>query len=186
MSMIAVMSAGLPWLLAAGTGRSRLAQRRSARQIEAERDGGKRPGCGEEAQAMDQNEPAPALPIDVGDWDDEDTGRGGLESLAEFARGRLVSLVEDARDSLVGQVRGLKELADLLTDNLPEGAEPVTRLVGSATQSIDAIADALAEKSVEELVEDGRELVRAQPAAAVGVAIAVGFLAGRFLKAARD
>ena len=106
--------------------------------------------------------------------------------LVEFARGRLVDMVEDARDSLVGQVRGLKSLADLLVDNLGQNAEPVGRIVGEAAGSIDAIADALAEKSVEELVEDGRALVQAQPAAAVGIAIAVGFLAGRMLKAAQD
>ena len=136
------------------------------------------------------------LPIDAGDWasdwSDDDSAAptrrnlAGLDGLADFARKRLISIVEDARDSLVGQVRGLKSLADLLTDNLPAAAAPVSRLVGDAAGSIDNIADMLAEKSVEELVEDGRALVRAQPAAAVGVAIAVGFLAGRLLKAARD
>ena len=133
------------------------------------------------------------LPIDASDWNDDDSNLGiaaprssGFDSLLDFARNRLIALVEDARDSLVGQVRGLKSLADLLVDNLPEGAAPVSKLVGEATGNIDAIADALAEKSVEELVEDGRALVRAQPAAAVGIAIAVGFLAGRMLKAARD
>ena len=133
------------------------------------------------------------LPIDASDWNDDDSNIGvaaprssGVDGLLDFARDRLISFVEDARDSLVGQVRGLKSLADLLVDNLPEGAAPVSKLVGEATGNIDAIADALAEKSVEELVEDGRALVRAQPAAAVGIAIAVGFLAGRMLKAARD
>jgi ElaB/YqjD/DUF883 family membrane-anchored ribosome-binding protein len=133
------------------------------------------------------------LPIDASDWNDDDSNIGvaaprsnGFDSVLDFARDRLIALVEDARDSLVGQVRGLKSLADLLVDNLPEGAAPVSKLVGEATGNIDAIADALAEKSVEELVEDGRALVRAQPAAAVGIAIAVGFLAGRMLKAARD
>jgi ElaB/YqjD/DUF883 family membrane-anchored ribosome-binding protein len=133
------------------------------------------------------------LPIDASDWADDDSNLGvaaprssGFDSLLDFARNRLIGLVEDARDSLVGQVRGLKSLADLLVDNLPEGAAPVSKLVNEATGNIDAIADALAEKSVEELVEDGRALVRAQPAAAVGIAIAVGFLAGRMLKAARD
>ena len=133
------------------------------------------------------------LPIDASDWNDDDSNLGvaapisnGFDGLLDFARNRLISFVEDARDSLVGQVRGLKSLADLLVDNLPEGAAPVSKLVGEATGNIDAIADALAEKSVEELVEDGRALVRAQPAAAVGIAIAVGFLAGRMLKAARD
>ena len=133
------------------------------------------------------------LPIDASDWNDDDSNIGvaaprssGFDGLLDFARDRLISFVEDARDSLVGQVRGLKSLADLLVDNLPDGAAPVSKLVGEATGNIDAIADALAEKSVEELVEDGRALVRAQPAAAGGIAVAVGFLAGRMRKAARD
>ena len=130
-----------------------------------------------------------ALPIDASDPFEAEgaaASLAGLDGLADFARRRLVALVEDARNSLVGQVRGLKELADLLLENLPEGAEPVQKLVGNATGSIEAIADALAEKSVDELVNDGRDLVRAQPAAAVGLALAVGFLVGRMLKAARD
>lgn len=133
------------------------------------------------------------LPIDASDWSDDDgndgvatPGRPALDSLIDFARGRLVSLVEDARDALVGQVRGLTSLSDLLTDALGDHAAPVTRVVGDYAGSINSIADALEQKSVEELVEDGRALVRAQPAAAVGVAIAIGFLAGRMLKAARD
>ncbi len=150
---------------------------------------------------MEQTDTFPAgLPIDAADWgvDEEfeaEVNEGvatprrnlaGMDGLIDFARERLMAIVEDARDSLVSQVRGLKGLADLVTDNLPAGAAPVGKLVGDAAGSIDAIADALAEKSVDELVEDGRALVRAQPVAAVGVAIAIGFLAGRFLKAARD
>ncbi len=129
------------------------------------------------------------IPIDAGDFAADDQGEAagkGLDGLLDFARGRLVAMVEDARDALVGQVRGLKDIADLLGDNLPEAAQPVAGLIAGATSGIDQIADALAEKSVEELVEDGRALVQAQPAAAVAVAIAVGFLAGRMLKAARD
>ncbi len=140
--------------------------------------------------AMQPIDPSSApIPIDAGDFDGDDavaTRAGGMDGLLDFARNRLIAMVEDARDALVGQVRGLKDIADLLTDNLPEAAQPVAGLVGQASSSIDQIADALAEKSVEELVEDGRALVQAQPAAAVGVAIAVGFLAGRMLKAARD
>lgn len=132
------------------------------------------------------------LPIDASDWDDDGNdgvalpGSNGLDGLLDFVRGRLIAMVEDARDSMVGQVRGLTSLSDLLSDALGEHAAPVTRVVGDYAGSINSIADALEQKSVEELVEDGRELVRAQPAAAVGVAIAIGFLAGRLLKAARD
>ncbi|MBU6166374.1 MAG: hypothetical protein KGQ52_09585 [Alphaproteobacteria bacterium] len=142
--------------------------------------------------AMQPIDPSSApIPIDAGDFDGDDgraaaTPPGGLDGLIDLARSRLIAMVEDARDALVGQVRGLKDLVDLITEHLPEGAQPVAQFVGQAGSSIDGIADALAEKSVEELVEDGRALVQAQPAAAVAVAIALGFLAGRLLKAARD
>lgn len=159
-------------------------------------------------------DPATAtLPIDAADWssdwDDSDDsggiaaqpsatvaagtvgtlplrGAGGLNPLADFAQARLVAVIEDARNSLVGQVRGLKSVADLFTGLLGNTAPPVAKLVDDAAGTIDMIADRLAEKSALELVDDGRALVRAQPAAAVGLAIAIGFLAGRFLKAARD
>lgn len=130
------------------------------------------------------------IPVDAGDFGDDGdqpvAAAGGLESIILFARARLVATVEDARDSLVSQVRGLKQFADLFGSNLPEVAQPVAQIISQAGDSIDHVADALAEKSVEELVDDGRALVRAQPGAAVAVAIAVGFLAGRMLKAARD
>ncbi|WP_017668401.1 hypothetical protein [Sandarakinorhabdus sp. AAP62] len=132
------------------------------------------------------------LPIDASDWTDDGNdgiatpGSNGLESLLDFVRDRLIAMVEDARDSLVGQVRGLTSLSDVVSDALGEHAAPVTRVLGDYAGSINSIADALEQKSVEELVEDGRELVRAQPGAAIGVAIAIGFLAGRMLKAARD
>jgi ElaB/YqjD/DUF883 family membrane-anchored ribosome-binding protein len=130
------------------------------------------------------------IPVDAGDFDDAlepaAAAAGGLDSVIALARGRLVAMVEDARDSLVSQVRGLKQLADLIGENLPASVQPAAQFITEATTSIDHIADALAEKSVEELVDDGRALVRAQPGAAVAVAIAIGFLAGRMLKAARD
>ena len=154
-----------------------------------------------------------SLPIDAADWSDgwsvDDVAipaataatrkpasastaqaSAGLHMLTDLARGRLTLLVEDARDSLVGQVRGLKSLAELLFGNIGDSlggnAAPVKRFIGNATGTIDTIADTLAEKSVEELVEDGRELVRAQPVVAVSLAIAVGFLIGRIAKASQD
>ena len=137
------------------------------------------------------NEP---LPIDASDWNADEVDAGiavpggftGFAGLADFVRDRLIAMVEDARGSLVGQVRGLKSLTDLVVNALGSNAQSVSRLVAEASGTIDTIADALAEKSVEELVEDGRALVQAQPSAAVGLAIAIGFLAGRMLQAARN
>lgn len=152
--------------------------------------------------------PTPMLPVDASDWPDaldspararaaqtaSTRGAIGMHSLADLARGRLTGLVEDARDSLVAQVRGLKSVVDVfsdtlgkaLGDTLGERAHPVNQFIGQAAGTIDTIADAIAEKSVDELVDDGRELVRAQPVVAVGLAIAVGFLIGRIAKASQD
>lgn len=129
------------------------------------------------------------LPIDASDWSDDqhDHADGGSPlAVVDFARTRLTGMVEDARDNLVSQVRGLKSLADTITHQVGGNIPQVAAFAGEASATIDRIADALAEKSVDELVEDGRELVRANPAAAVGVAVAVGFLVGRMLKAAQD
>lgn len=128
------------------------------------------------------------LPIDASDWthDHDEAGAGSPLAVVDFARSRLTGMVEDARDSLVSQVRGLKSLADTISNQVGGNIPQVATLAGEASATIDRIADALADKSVDELVEDGRELVRANPAAAVGVAVAVGFLVGRMLKAAQD
>lgn len=145
---------------------------------------------------------SPELPVDASDWGDDwddsaarpataaRRGGLGLHTIADLARPRLTGLIEDARDQLVAQVRGLKSLVDGITGPISQAlgsnAEPVTRFIGQATGTIDTIADALADKSVDELVDDGRELVRAKPVVAVGLAIAVGFLIGRIAKASQD
>ncbi|MEI6485037.1 MAG: hypothetical protein WCO11_02095 [Sphingomonadales bacterium] len=137
---------------------------------------------------MTDPQPIP-LPIDASDWSDDhhdSAGSGTPLAVVDFARSRLAALVEEARDSLVGQVRGLKSLADTIHDQFGGAVPQVGGLAGEAAATIDRIADALADKTAEDLVEDGRALVRDNPAAAVGLAIAVGFLAGRMLKAAQD
>jgi ElaB/YqjD/DUF883 family membrane-anchored ribosome-binding protein len=106
--------------------------------------------------------------------------------LAQLVRRPLEALVADARAQLVAQVRSLRGLADLVGDTLGSAAPPVAGLAGDAASTIDRIADTLESRSVDELVNDGRALVRAQPVAAVAVAVAIGFLAGRMVQAARD
>lgn len=106
--------------------------------------------------------------------------------LAQLVRRPLEALVADARRQLVAQVRSLRGLADVVGETLGSAAPPVAGLAADAASTIDRIADTLEHRSVAELVDDGRALVRAQPAAAVAVAVAIGFLAGRLVQAARD
>ncbi|MEE4350258.1 MAG: hypothetical protein V2J26_08515 [Pacificimonas sp.] len=62
-------------------------------------------------------------------------------------------------------------------------AEPLSEYITNAADSIEKIANSLDEKSVDDLVDDFREMVRRTPAIAIGAAAAVGFAISRFAKA---
>jgi ElaB/YqjD/DUF883 family membrane-anchored ribosome-binding protein len=56
----------------------------------------------------------------------------------------------------------------------------------SAADQVQGFSSSLNDRSVEELLDDARGLVRKSPAAAIGVAAAVGFVAARLLSAGLD
>lgn len=56
----------------------------------------------------------------------------------------------------------------------------------SAADQVQGFSSSLNDRSVDELLEDARALVRKSPAAAIGVAAAVGFVAARLLSAGLD
>ena len=62
-------------------------------------------------------------------------------------------------------------------------AAPLTSYVNSAADRIEQFGNTIDEKSVDELLDDLREMVRRSPAIAVGAATAVGFALSRFAKA---
>ncbi len=59
----------------------------------------------------------------------------------------------------------------------------LTGYVASAADGIERFGKTLDNKSVDELLDDAREMVRRSPAIAIGAAAAVGFLISRFMKA---
>lgn len=56
----------------------------------------------------------------------------------------------------------------------------------SAADQVQGFSSSLNDRSVDELLDDARALVRKSPAAAIGVAAAVGFVAARLLSAGLD
>ncbi|MGB7406763.1 MAG: hypothetical protein WA906_13825 [Pacificimonas sp.] len=62
-------------------------------------------------------------------------------------------------------------------------AEGLTGYAATAADSIEQFAQTLENKSVDELIDDARDMVRKSPAIAIGAAAAVGFLISRFAKA---
>lgn len=118
------------------------------------------------------------------DYRRADAGRNPRQGLAGIAQNRLFGLVEDGRGELVKSLDSLVQLVEDLAGRVGEhGSNPVASYAHQAVGAISDIRDGLRDKPVEALIEDGRQLVRRQPEVAVGVAVAVGFLTARLLKA---
>lgn len=78
-----------------------------------------------------------------------------------------------ASEALTGLSRVVSENASVIDDNLGAKYGDYAR---SASQKLQDTAAALEQKSVQELGEDAREMVRKSPGAAVGLAALAGFL----------
>ena len=84
---------------------------------------------------------------------------------------------------------GLRSLSKLVSENAHQVDEKLGAKYGdyarSASQSLDGYAKQLDEKSVDDLVEDGREFVRRSPGKAIGIAAVVGFMLSRLFRSSR-
>ena len=84
----------------------------------------------------------------------------------------------------------LGQVSQLLNDAATQVDEKIGAQYGqyarSAAGQVQTFADQLNAKSVDELVDDVRALVRKSPAVAIGAAAAVGFVVARVLSAGLD
>jgi hypothetical protein len=115
------------------------------------------------------------------DWADEaktratELAREGKTKAAELAREGK----SKASEALTGLSRVVSDNAPTIDDNLGKQYGDYAR---TASQSLQRTATALDQKSVEELGEDAREMVRKSPAAAVGLAALAGFVLARLFR----
>lgn len=101
----------------------------------------------------------------------------------EQARG-VADQGKEKAASLLGNVAGeARTIADKLGETQ---AAPVADLARKAADSVEQYANRLRERSLEEVLTDVRNLVRQNPAVAIGAAAALGFALSRFLKAGDD
>lgn len=105
------------------------------------------------------------------------------DDLTATARTKAGNLAVDgkakASEALAGLGRLVGENAPAIDDKLGVQYGDYAR---SASKSLQDTASKLDQKSVEELGEDARELVRKSPAAAVGLAALAGFLLARIFR----
>ena len=85
-----------------------------------------------------------------------------------------------AAETLTSVSRATREAAEKMKGSQ---AEPFAGYVESAAESIDRFADRMRSRSVDDLVDDVREMVRRSPVLVIGIAAAAGFVLSRFLRA---
>jgi hypothetical protein len=120
-----------------------------------------------------------------------DTSYGSGAGLMAVAQTRLLDLAEDGKAELVKGFDGLVAFANEIAakvDSLGGGsaiAAPVADLAYQAAGIIGDLQTRLRDKPIDELLDDGRALVRESPGLAGGVAFAAAFLVTRLIKASR-
>lgn len=119
-----------------------------------------------------------------------DTAMPGA-GLMGVAQTRLLDLAEDGKAELIKGFDGLVAFANEIAakvDSMGGGsalAAPVADLAYQAAGIIGDLQTRLRDKPIEELLNDGRALVRESPTVAGGVAFAAAFLVVRLIKASR-
>jgi ElaB/YqjD/DUF883 family membrane-anchored ribosome-binding protein len=94
------------------------------------------------------------------------------------------SAAEDGKARAAAKVDEFARTAHDIAGRLEEQTGPqIGQYAHQAADMLDRLSDGLRTKSVDELLDDARMLIRANPAVAIGVAAAVGFALSRFLKA---
>jgi ElaB/YqjD/DUF883 family membrane-anchored ribosome-binding protein len=86
-----------------------------------------------------------------------------------------------ATDTLGSVSRFFDDTAKALDDQL---GSDIGDYVHRAAAAVEGFTDTLKQKDVEELLDDARDMVRRNPALAIGAAAAVGFVMVRLLKSA--
>ena len=108
--------------------------------------------------------------------------------LMAVAQTRLLDLAEDGKAELVKGFDGLVAFANEIAakvDSLGGGSAIAAPVADLAYQAAGIIGDLQTNKPIDELLDEGRALVRESPGIAGGVAFAAAFLVTRLIKASR-
>ena len=110
-----------------------------------------------------------------------------LGSLRDTAANRLRDVADDGKSHVVSTIAGLVQAAREFAERLDGGAGgPVASYAHQAADALGDWQQTIETKSVEDLMAEGRELVRRSPGVALGVAVATGFVLARLVKATGD
>jgi hypothetical protein len=108
-----------------------------------------------------------------------------LTELACAAQSAALTAVDEQKARTAAQIGGIAEAMRAAARSLERGQSPVAAdYADSAARQIETFAEAIRDRRWAELAADLEETARQRPALFVAGAVALGFLAGRFLSAA--
>lgn len=109
---------------------------------------------------------------------------GARHGLYGIAQTQLLNLADSGKTELVRNIAGVVGIIRTVAKQVEGfGVEPYAGYARQAATLVDELHDNIAEKSVEALIDDGRDLIRQQPEIAIAAAVIAGFLGARLLKA---
>lgn len=111
----------------------------------------------------------------------------GVTKLKSEAGDRARTFADQGKAKATG---ALDQIVTMLNDAAGQVDDKLGQQYGqyarSAAEQVQGFSSSLNDRSIDELLDDARDLVRKSPAAAIGVAAAVGFVAARLLSAGFD
>nr|WP_295662961.1 hypothetical protein [Polymorphobacter sp.] len=99
-------------------------------------------------------------------------------------KSKVMSFADEGKAQVTGTLDGLAEtVRDVATKLEANGAAPFAGLVHQAADTVAGWSSAVDARSVDDLIDDTRTLVRTSPAVAVGLSIVAGLFLSRLVKA---
>lgn len=113
--------------------------------------------------------------------------RDGVSSIQQQAGDRVREFAETGKERATGALEDLSKLVGDAADSIDErlGSE-YGEYARRAADAVSGLADTLRERDVDQLFDDGRNLVRKSPGVALGAAAVIGFTLVRLIKSGMD
>ncbi|MGI3901350.1 MAG: hypothetical protein ACRYGP_06145 [Janthinobacterium lividum] len=136
------------------------------------------------AESIDARLGAHADPSSIGEQasDAADEAKGMASSIAEQARARLNEIVDQQKAAGADKIAGVAKAAHSAADNLDQTNPHMARLVRSAADNVDKVAEDFRSRDIGEVLATVADFGRRQPVAFFGGAVLAGFLLSRFFK----
>ncbi len=108
--------------------------------------------------------------------------KGAAASIAEQARARLNEIVDQQKAASADKIAGVAKAAHSAAGDLDKTSPQMARLVRSAADGVDRIADDVRSRDIGDVFATIADFGRRQPVAFFGGAVLAGFALARFFK----